>query len=116
MGDRNIYNFGTYIEGDIYGENVLNGDDNVVRNSTAVYISDPGMILQLLVAAEQIHPKNENAKEKVEEIKTELKSDKPKVGKLQALYDWLRRNCTVDNTLKSIKAFGELLIKAVGMA
>lgn len=74
------------------------------------------MIQQLLIAAEQIHPKDDKAKEKVEEIKKELKTDKPKAGKLQALYDWLRRNCTADNTLKAIKVFGELLIKAMGIA
>lgn len=116
MGERinNINNYGgVVITGDVYGGNFGNGNQNINTTNISTTINDPVMIEQLLKAADMIKPGDETAKEKVQEIKDELKSGKPKVGKLQACYDWLRKTCTAKNVLEAVKVFGELLIVAL---
>ena len=112
---RILGNRGTIVNGNVYGGNFLNGDINSAISTTMVYITDPIMVQKLLDAANNIQPHDSIARAKVQEIKEELHSGKPRVGKLQALYDWLRRNCTLENTLKAIKVFGELLIMALSI-
>ena len=111
MNDRNYNNYGTVIFGDVYGSTIENSNTNVDCSCTSVSINDPIVIEQLLSAAKQIQPVDSEAAKKAKELQEELKAESPKVGKIQALYDWLRRNCTVENTLKAIKVFGSLMIQ-----
>lgn len=117
MGDTiNSYG-GIVITGDAYGGKFESHNEVTnhasVTNNVVVTINDPIMIEKLFGAANDIRPEEPDAKEKVKELKSELNRPKPRVGKLQALYDWLRRNCTGENVLKAIKIFGELLILAL---
>ena len=117
MGDTiNSYG-GIVITGDVYGGKFESRNEvtnnTSVTNNVVVTINDPEMIEKLIMAANDIRPEGAEAKEKVEELKAELSRSKPRAGKLQALYDWLRRNCTGKNVLKAIKIFGELLILAL---
>jgi len=109
-----INNFGTYVCGDVIVDSVVG--NCVVRNDTLqkVTIDDSEIIRELRAAAALIDPKNKDERDKIRDLQEELSSERPRVGKLQAIYDWLRRNCKAETVLSAIKVFGELLIKAMG--
>lgn len=113
MKDKTFINYGTYINGNVYGGNFGNGNNNTTTSSTLVAVNDPAAIAKLLEAANEIRPKDPLAAEKAQELRDELQTGKPKVGKIQAIYDWLRRNCTVESTLTAIKFFGKILFHII---
>lgn len=109
--DNNIYNnSGTIVFGNVIGS-TIETKPQLDHVNTSVCINDPEIRENLLHLARQIQPVNQEAARKAKELQDELEKDAPKVGKVQALYDWLRRNCTVENTLNAVKVFGSLLIQ-----
>ena len=104
-----INNYGTIINGDVYNSNIVN-QTNAITNPV-VTINDPELIESMLVAIQKITVADTESQKYIEELKRELQSKKPRVGKLEAAYDWLRRNVTVGNVLDAVKLLGALLGK-----
>ena len=113
MMEDTYINNGTIIMGDVHNSSFGNNVEKGYVKSTTVEINDPVAIAQLLEAAKRICPNDPTAAGVANSLQAELQTTSPKVGRLQALYDWLRRNCTVDSTLSAIKFFGKLLSKFV---